>query len=131
MNTAAGNINAYNGRSNIDKGTNTDLIDTTDLEQASKSIEQCVVELLGDNNKHNSKGKNVAQLLNGLKEVEKKSDNEQLWAKVKDMVKEKINNLIITGQLERIVEDRATKFLTEMVTSCMVVNDTILWQTDK
>jgi hypothetical protein len=57
--------------------------------------------------------------------VEKKSDDEQLWAKVKDMVKQKINNLIITGQLERIVEDRVTKFLTEMVT-CMVVNATIL-----
>jgi hypothetical protein len=127
MNTAAGNSNAYNGTSLIiDKGTtNTDLIDTTDLEQASKSIEQCVVELLGDNNKRNSKGKNVAQLLNGLREVEKKSDDEQLWAKVKDMVKQKINDLIITGQLERIVEDRVTKFLTEMVT-CMVLNATIL-----
>jgi hypothetical protein len=126
MNTAAGNSKAYNGRSYIDKGTNTDLIDTTDLEQANKSIEQSVVELLGDNNKHNSKGKNVAQLLNGLQEVEKKSNKEQLWAKVKDMVKEKINDLIITGQLERIVEDRATKFLTEMVTCCMVANATIL-----
>lgn len=125
MNTAAGNSNAYNRTSIIDKGTNTDLIDTNDLEQASKSIEQCVVELLGDNNKHNSKGKNVAQLLNGLREVEKKSNEEQLWAKVKDMVKQKINDLIITGQLERIVEDRVTKFLTEMVT-CMVVNATIL-----
>ena len=126
MNTAAGNSNAYNGTSIIDKGTtNTDLIDTTDLEQASKSIEQCVVELLGDNNKHSSKGKNVDQLLNGLQEAEKKSSKEQLWAKVKDMVKQRINNLIITGQLERIVEDRTTKFLTEMVT-CMVVNATIL-----
>ncbi len=125
MNTAAGNSNAYNRTSIIDKGTNTDLIDTNDLEQASKSIEQCVVELLGDINKHNRKGKNVAQLLNGLREVEKKSNEEQLWANVKDMVKQKINDLIITGQLERIVEDRVTKFLTEMVT-CMVVNATIL-----
>jgi hypothetical protein len=122
MNTAAGNSNAHNWTSIIDKGTNTDLIDTNDLEQASKSIEQCVVELLGDNNKHNSKGKNVAQLLNGLREVEKKSDNEQLWAKVKEMVKQKIIDLIITGQLERIVEDRVTKFLTEMVITSMVVN---------
>jgi hypothetical protein len=122
MNTAAGNSTAYKWTSNIDKGTNTDLIDTNDLEQArSKSIEQCVVELLCDNNKHNSKGKNVVQLLNWLKEVEKKSDNEQLWAKVKEMVEQKINDLIFTGQLERMVEDIVTKFLTEMVTS-MVVN---------
>jgi hypothetical protein len=122
MNTAAGNSNAYNRTSYIDKGTNTDLIDTNDLEQASKSIEQYVVELLCDNSKHNSKGKNVAQLLKGLKEVEKKSDNEQLWVKVKETVKQKINNLIITRQLERIVEDRVTKFLTEMVITSMVVN---------
>jgi hypothetical protein len=57
--------------------------------------------------------------------VEKKSNKEPLWAKVKDMVKQKINDLIITGQLERIVEDRVAKFLTKMVT-CMVVNATIL-----
>jgi hypothetical protein len=125
MNTAAGNSNAYNRTSNRDKGTNTDLIDTNDLEQASKSIEQCVVELLGDNKMHNSKGKNVAQLLNGLQEVKKKLNEEHLWAEVKDMVKQKINDLINTGQLERIVEDRVTKFLTKMVT-CMVVNATIL-----
>jgi hypothetical protein len=78
------------------KGTNADLIDTNDLEQASKSIEQCVVELLGDNNKQNKEGKNVAQFLNGLREVEKKSNKEHLLAKLKDMVKQKINDLIIT-----------------------------------
>ncbi len=112
--TAASNSNAYKRTSIIDKGTNTDLIDTNDLEQTSNNNEQCVVEQFGDNNKHHSEG-NVAQLLNGLSEVEKKSIKEQQWAKVKDMVKRKMNDLIITGQLERIVEDRVTKILTENV----------------
>ena len=124
MNTAASNSNAYNRTSVIDKGTNADLTDTNDLEQASNNIKQCVVEQFGDNNKQDSEG-NVAQLLHGLSEVENKSNEEQQWAKVKDMVKQKMNDLIITGQLERIVEDRVTKFLAEMVT-CMVVNATIL-----
>ena len=119
MNTAASNSNAYNRTSVIDNGTNADLTDTNDLEQASNNIKQCVVERLGDNNKHHSEG-NVAQLVNGLSEVEKKSIKEQQWAKVKDMVKQKMNDLIITGQLERIVEDRVTKVLTEEV--CMAVN---------